>query len=158
MFPLSVRRGWQAEETCSKLWWWSVNIYILKSLHCPASVYKMSATRDHTNDSWTCTTQDWIFNFCLKHFYQTLNHLEISNFSVTQFAASVVTKLDVPLAGQVVHQIWVLLDNCIENILISQAGCKHSNEILLSDETPQLTPPQFTQPLQLKKNYPCIVP
>lgn len=75
-----------------------------------------------------------------QHFYQTLNHLEISNFSVTQFAASVVTELDVPLAGQVVHQIWVLLDNCIENVLISQAGCKHGNEVLLSDETPQLTP------------------
>lgn len=93
-----------------------------------------------------------------KLFYQTLNHLEISNFSVTQFAASVVTELDVPLTGQVVHQIRVLLDNCIENILISQAGCKHGNEVLLSDETPQLTPSQFTQPLQLKENYPCIVP
>lgn len=136
----------------------SVNIYILKSLLCLASVYKIPATRDHTNDSWTCTAQDWIFNFWFRHFYQILNHLEISNFSVTQFAASVVTELDVPLTGQVVYQIRVLLDNCIENVLISQAGCKHSNEVLLSDETPQLTPSQFTQPLQLKKNYPCIVP
>lgn len=51
MFPLPVTRGWQAEETCSKLWWWSVNIYVLKSLLCPASVYKIPATRGHTNDS-----------------------------------------------------------------------------------------------------------
>jgi hypothetical protein len=94
----------------------------------------------------------------IKHSYETLNHLEISDFSVTQFAASVVTELDVPLTGPVVHQIWMLLNNCIENVLISQAGCKHSNEVLLSNEPPQLTPPQFTQSLQLKKNNPCIVP
>lgn len=85
-------------------------------------------------------------------------YLEICDFGVTEFTPSVVTQLDVPLTGQVVHEIWVLLDDGIEDVLVGQAGRKHGDEVLLGDETPQLTPSQFAQPLQLKKNYPRVVP
>jgi hypothetical protein len=50
---------------------------------------------------------------------QTVNYLEISDFSVTKFTPSVVAELDIPLTRQVVHKIWVLLDDGIENVLVS---------------------------------------
>lgn len=77
-------------------------------------------------------------------FYPTQTHLQVSDLCVTEFTASVVAQLHVPLTGQVIHQVWMLLDNGIENVLISQASCKHCNEVLLSYETPQVTPSQFT--------------
>lgn len=44
-------------------------------------------------------------------------YLEIRDFHVALFTASVVTQLDIPLTWQMMHQIWILLNHSIEYVL-----------------------------------------
>lgn len=84
-------------------------------------------------------------------------HLEIGNFGVAELTSSVVAELNIPLTRQVEHQVRMLFDDSIKDVLVSQAGSIVSHEIFLSNLSPQLSPTQLPQSFKLQQYHPGVV-
>ena len=85
-------------------------------------------------------------------------YLQICDFCVAQFRSSVVRKLDVPLAGHVMHQSGLLEQNGVENVLIGQGSEIVGRQIFLRSQSPQLSPFHFSQFMQIHGYYTSIKP
>lgn len=115
------------------------------------------------------TYQSWLKNtalkqitykygkICIAHSQNISTHLKIGNFSVAELTSSVVAELNVPLTRQVEHQVRMLFDDSIKDVLVSQAGSVVSHEIFLSNLSPQLSPTQLPQSFKLQQYHPGVV-
>ena len=83
-------------------------------------------------------------------------YFEVGDLGVAELWASVVAELDIPLAGQRVDEVGVLLDDGVEDVLVGQTGRQKRHEVALGNQPPQVTPPDVPQLGQLKQNHPRV--
>lgn len=69
------------------------------------------------------------------------SHLEVGHVSVALLRACVIRQLDVPEAGQLVHQEGVLFDHSVEDILQSARPTSHIPLHQLQTDLAALSPP-----------------
>lgn len=106
---------------------------------------------------YTCTRSRVSLRFSISP--SLLPHLEVGHVSVALLGARVIRQLDVPEAGQLVHQEGVLFDHSVKDVLQSTRPTSHIPLHQLQTDLAALMPPtHFTEKKAGKKaGLPCCV-